>query len=333
LERIVGLLEGFRHRRGRQLADEGYRCLREKEYDQALDVAAKLRKLRYTAGFEIAALANAALGNLEEAVRNLEEGVKLAGGPWLNWQLLGNYRSDLGRYDAAADAFEHALRCPGVWEASVQVNQAILQNRLQNYEGALTLVRTLTDPDLRYPAAMIEVGALAGLGRLEEAEALAARALHEADDTLDDDHASNSIAPYLAAIAVDLARIRLECGADPATVRAFAVDRMIHDETDHSLLALIRDIDNQYSAQAQYYRLLLNATIAETSPWRPDAEGYFFNCDVVADSPEEALSYLRRLDATHDVAHLRVDNVEIIEPRPESPKGVYRWSACFSYNE
>ena len=52
--------------------------MREEEFDQALKIASRLEKLRYSAAFEIGALAHAGQGNLTEAVALLERGVEKA---------------------------------------------------------------------------------------------------------------------------------------------------------------------------------------------------------------------------------------------------------------
>ena len=81
-------------RKSEKLADEGYRPVNEGNASAALAIAAELEALHYTGAFEIAALAQAQLGKLEVAVATLERGLESALEVWINWQLLGNYRSD-----------------------------------------------------------------------------------------------------------------------------------------------------------------------------------------------------------------------------------------------
>jgi hypothetical protein len=63
--------------------------------------------------------------------------VELAPTVWINWQLLGNYLSDIERYDEAASAYDEAFRCPGADESSIRLNQAILAARRHNTEQVL----------------------------------------------------------------------------------------------------------------------------------------------------------------------------------------------------
>jgi Flp pilus assembly protein TadD len=79
--------------------------VREREFDAALEIATELEAHRYSGSFEIAALAHAGKGDLEAAVAVLRRGVATVPDAWPNWQLLGNYVSDLGRYDEAEAAY------------------------------------------------------------------------------------------------------------------------------------------------------------------------------------------------------------------------------------
>jgi len=92
---------------------------------KAIKIAGQLEKLRFSSAFEIAAQAYSGLENLEKAVSILERGVNLAPDVWLNWQLLGNYLSDLQRFEDAASAYQNALKCPKAQAGSIQLNQAI----------------------------------------------------------------------------------------------------------------------------------------------------------------------------------------------------------------
>ena len=126
---LENLRLNLRTREARRLSEHGMRCIREHDYERALKFAGELRKLRHSSTFELEALARAGLGDVEGAVRALQDGVAKAPTVWLNWQLLGNRLSDLERYDEAAVAYARALQCPDVHESSLHLNQAILASR------------------------------------------------------------------------------------------------------------------------------------------------------------------------------------------------------------
>ena len=161
------LVDNLKKRRAEKLLERGHALLREARLDEALEVSDRLRELRNSGAFEIGAMAHAAKGDLEGAVRVLEEGLEHAPGVWLNWQLLGNYLSDLERFPQAATAYERALACPNAGVASVRLNQAILAQRRGDFEAALGLIELVDDPELSLQAASVHVGALAAIRDLD----------------------------------------------------------------------------------------------------------------------------------------------------------------------
>lgn len=317
------IFDGLRRKRTEKLAEKGYGLVEEGKYDQALDVASELDQLQYSAAFEIAALAYAGKEDLPSAVRVLEEGVEKAPDVWLNWQLLGSYRSDLGLFAEAARAYERALECPGVSKSSIRLNQAVLAHRTGDHAAALRLAGEVDDPDLKLWTESLKVGALAAMGEGEEAERLGLQALSEAGDDADPGR--------LCSIAEDVGRVQLERGDPKPEIRAFAVRWLEREPGNADLLGLIRDLDGLYSENAQYYRLLVRGTIQPDSPLAKDAAGFFSHFHVVADSPEEALDFVRSLDDLP--ADLSVEEWEALEDRSSDPKGVYWRSGRIYFNE
>lgn len=307
------LFEGIQRRRVEKLSQKGYDLVEEEKFDQALEVARELDRLKYSAGFEIAALALAGKGDLAAAVRVLEDGVEKAPGAWLNWQLLGNFRSDLDRFTEAGAAYERALECPGVSRSSIRLNQAILANRTGDHAAVLQLAADVDDPEMAVWAAALRADSLTALGRLEEAERLGLQILKEA--------AEDGNADPLCNVALNLARIRLDRGEPRPAVRAFAVQQLERDPANNDLLTLIRDIDGLYSETARDYRLLIRGQIPEGSPMAGEAEGFYSRWEVLADSPEEALEFIRAIDTP--AAPLKVEEWEARKGRPRDPKGVY----------
>ena len=305
-----------KRKRVEQLSERGYACLRQRQYQSALRIAKRLERLRYSAAFEIAGLAYAGLDDLPSAVKTLERGVDLAPACWLNWQLLGNYQSDLGKYEEAAAAYGKALTCPQVWEDSVRLNQAILANRRGDHHGALAYLDAVKDADCALEAASVRVRALEGAGRRDEAVALAERCLA---DKWQDDSSTDS----LAYIAATLARMRLARGDDPADVRKFAIYSLESDADNPDLLAIIRELDGRYSPEAQYFRLLVHVRIAENDPRYADMKGYFIKYDVVAESVTQALEWVVQFERLATLDALSVEEADALEPRPQSPMGVY----------
>jgi tetratricopeptide (TPR) repeat protein len=318
-------IDNIKKRRADKLLERGHALLQEVKLDEALEIADRLRELRHSGAFEIGALARAAKGDLQEAVRVLEEGLEKAPDVWLNWQLLGNYLSDLERFPPAVAAYERALACPDVWVASVRLNQAILAQRRGDFEAALGLIEQVGDPELSLQAASVRMGALAGSGRAEEAERFGMEVLESAPDADSDTDA-------LARIVAAIARIRMDRDGSTEPTRSFLVDHW-QQWVSPEILAAIRDLDNVYSDRAEYYRLLVKGKFSETVSPGLDVRGFFRTCDVVADSPAEALQFVQRLDRHEPIADLAIEESRVLEPRPRDPKGVYWCSGRIYYDQ
>jgi tetratricopeptide (TPR) repeat protein len=311
-------------RKTEKLVEAGYQHLQEGNAEAALKVAEELESLRFTATFEIAALAHFQLGDIEAAVAVLKRGVKVAPTVWGNWQLLGNCLSDLGRYDDAASAYENALECGGASMSSIRLNQAILASRRGRHDQALSYVEQVTEPDLAIHAVSVLVTALVGVGKVDEAVGVGEAALRKGAPDDSEEFA------YLAA---SVGRARLARGESAREIVAFAIDALDdYDRSNAGLLALIRDADGQCSAVAKYYRMTVDAKIPVTDPLSQRGEGYVVNYDVVADSVDEALAFVERMETPVVRGNLFVDEHEALEDRPTDPKGVYKRTARHYYD-
>ncbi|MFW5924662.1 MAG: tetratricopeptide repeat protein [Myxococcota bacterium] len=116
-------------------------------------------------------------GEVAEAASVLQAAVAERPGDWTLWQLLGNARDELEAPERALDAYARALACPDVWEAPVHQNRAVVLERLDRHDQALSEAeRALADPD-REPfeaeALNVAVTCLVELGRPDDAVELA----------------------------------------------------------------------------------------------------------------------------------------------------------------
>lgn len=313
----MGLLGFFRRRKAERLMGRGYERLEERDFTEALAIAGKLEGLRHTSAFDIGAQAHAGLGEPAKALALLERGVHVAPDCWLNWELLGNTRSDQGDYDGAAAAYTRALACPEVGEDWVRLNQGVLANRRRQHEEALRFASMVKEEELAAAAASVEMDALHCLGRAAEALALGEPWLRGERET-DDDGA-------IARMAASRARIRVERGDPREDVRAEAMAAQALHGFATELQAVIRDIDGQFNEQAQYYRLELEADLPDGVPEDEGIRGYYVNYDVVAESPEGAVAWAQEMEALQlpEASPLRIASWEVVEPRPKDLMGVY----------
>jgi tetratricopeptide (TPR) repeat protein len=310
-------------RKAETLAEAGYQCLRHGDAAGALKIANELEELQCATAFEIAALAHAQLGDLQAAVAVLRTGLELAPKVWPCWQLLGNVLSDLRRYDDAAAAYEEALGCPDVRAASVRLNQAILASRRGEPDQALMYLDQIPTSDLTLPVGSARVHALVASGQVGEALRIGQALLAQGGS---EDPAA------MAQLAAAVGSARLAQGATADEILAFALDALeAYERSNLQLLALIRTADGQRSAAAKYFRVTVDARIPSRDPLSQLGGGYIVKYDLVADSVAEALGFVERMEAPAVRGNLRVSDHEVVEDRPDDPKGVYRRSDRFYY--
>jgi tetratricopeptide (TPR) repeat protein len=328
LEDYIMVVDDERRKRSEELADTGFALIREGNYEEALGIAGELEELRFSAAFDIAAQAHSGLGDLQKAVETLERGVAKAPTCWLNWELLGSCRSDMGDYSGAEGAYEQALTCPAPSEDSIRLNQAILANRRGNHAQALNYLDMVGEPGLSLRAAVARITALEGMGRIDEA-------LSVADACLAKEWEEEDVSEWLSYIAASQGRMRLGKGCSPNSVRRSAMNALEEFGSDGDLLALIRDIDGCYSTEAQYFRLLIHAKVAADQSMHQEAKGYFVSYDVVAETPERALVWVQEFECADSVpATLCIEEEEVLEERPGDPMGVYwRSGRCYYMDE
>lgn len=317
-------------RRAKKLYAEARELVDDGLYEDALAIARKLRKLRYSGAYEIEGLAYSKLDRNEDAVRVLREGLAVAPGVWLNWMLLGSCLSNLGRYDEALLAYDRAAACEHAEPSAIALNRAIVAGRQGDHEAALRHldgVYEYEDATMRLRTIGTRIEALHRLGREAEAEGLASRTLNEWRDT----NATEGTVD-IGEIALILAAIRRKRGEDPERLRREAIEWW--RATGHEpLLWLIRDLRPLRSPDGQYFRLVLQGKIAPGTVLARDAEGFFMSADVVADSPEEALALYVEVAGPEEGVELTVSEANAIEPRPDEPKGVYGARGRVYYKE
>lgn len=321
---LLSLFDFRGRRRAGKLYDEARELVDDGAYEDALAIARKLRKLRYSGAYEIEGLAYSRLGRNEDAVRVLREGLALAPAVWLNWLLLGSCLSNLGRFDEALLAYDRAHACEDADRDAVALNRAIVCSRAGDHPAALRHLDSLTgyeDQAMRFRAVGTRVDALHKLGRTAEAEDLGLRTQRE---WLDREETAGTV--DIGEIALVLGEIGLARGDDPKALRETAIAWWRRTEHER-LLWLIRELQPTRSPAAQYFRLLLHGAIAPGSALAELGQGFFTPAHVVADSPEEAFALYLDLVEPEPGVELTVKEANPVEPRPDGIKGVYMAAA------
>lgn len=295
------------------LMETGFRAIEEFDYKRAKKVGNRLRDHRHTSGYEILALAYAGEGRIRKALEVLEEGVTRAPSVWRLWQLLGNYYSDQGRYEEAHAAYRSALACPQTYNSSIYLNIAIVLYREEKYKEALDTLDRVTDEELHLPVASVRTETLNELERYEESLAIASDFLNAEAETEQERH-------YLARILTALATAYWKGRNDKDAALHCLKKALVWDKSRQEALWLLRELNPENSPKAKYYRVLVEGVWPEPIEGETAAPGFFTSYDVVADSQEEALEYIRRVEPDEVRESLSINNAKTLEKDPMNPK-------------
>ncbi len=309
-----------------KLADKGYACVQQWDYKRAIQCGKKLLKLRHTSGFEILALAYAGKGKKKKAIRILEKGVRKAPDVWLLWQLLGNYYSDRKKYKKALTAYDKALEFEHTDTASVNFNRAIVFDRQEQYQEALSVLEIPEETRLlSYRAQSLKALLLQELEQNEEALEIASQThkhLLNLDEEFVDDNAEE-----LSIVWCQLGQVYWQAAQDEENASTCTDYALSLQRGDEQALTLIRNIENRRSPKSKYYRLFIEGDWPEKiedEKGRLRPAGFFTTYDVVADDKDEAFTYVRNFEPEEMRESLKIEECEALEKRPDDPKGVYQ---------
>lgn len=313
----------------KRLEAEAHARLQDGDLDAALSLSEQLLEMGWSGGFEVRALALAQGGRSAEAIATLEGAVEKAPSVWSLWQLLGNLRSDAGDLDGAIEALTRALRCDGVSESTVRFNRAIAHQRrkdpgaaLDDLEPVLALPRP---PDFAEDALSLAAQCLAELGRRDEAVSMIEIAL---DACAEDD-------PRRPRLFAELA-VALDRAAKDATSVRDAFERATEGgATTTALLSLGRRLDPEPAGGGSPITSRRRRLVVQAARAMPGGAALSFLrvFDVVATSPEEALTMSRRYLEVSSRDGARIERCDELEEAIGLELGVYAASAPIYFED
>lgn len=306
----------------RERHDEALARLENGDVDGARRIALELRALGWSGAFEVLALVARAENDLEGAVRVLDEGCALAPGAWSLHELHGTLLDAVGRHAGAIEAYDRALKCEGVWTASVRYNRAIALWHLGDAGGALAdaedALSGTTPPPFAIHAIRIAIDALDRLGRQADAVSLVRTVLGEADD---------AVAPRLRELlAIALARNGEKAAAETEARAAI--------EAGHGSAPLARLIPpiRHDDRPARWLRVVVQG---RTKIDERD-HGFLRVLAVLAADANEALLWASELEPTSGREQLCIDECKDSDaplPPEGTPRGVVGASGRILFDE
>lgn len=313
-----------------ELMAEAFAHLEAGDPESALEIGKRLESMQYSGAYEVQAMAYADMDDMEQAVAVLEAGVAHAPGVWLLWQLLGNYRSDLGRFPAAIEAYEAAGNCaPDEDLVIVDFNHANALARHGDFTSAQTrLDRVLESPHLAQAGRAFIENAIALRMHLFNAqgEPKAAIATYEALHKQEPDDEGSNVS--MADVIAELSLAYKQSGENAKALASALEAVQLYKWSDAALWALRAARDAQ-SDTARGMHLIVEGQwyepLEDEDPDGPAPE-FVTTYDVVADDEAEALRLIAECEPPQVRESLRIVETHPVDHEDESPtpyKGVY----------
>ncbi len=312
------------------LMAEAFAHLEAGDPESALEIGKRLESMQYSGAYEVQAMAYADMDDMEQAVTILEAGVAHAPGVWLLWQLLGNYRSDLGRFPAAIEAYEAAGNCaPDEDVVIVEFNHANALTRHGDFTSAQTrLDRVLESPHLAQAGRAFIENAIALRMHLFNAqgEPKAAIATYESlhQHARDDEGSNVAMADVLAELS-----LAYKQSGDNDKALASALEAVqLYKWSDTALWALRAARDAQSDVAHVMHLIVEGQWYEPLEDEDPDGPppAFVTTYDVVAEDEAEALRLVAECEPPQVRDSLRIAETHPVDHDEESPmpyKGVY----------
>ncbi|VVE68574.1 hypothetical protein PCA31118_02952 [Pandoraea captiosa] len=300
-----------------ELMAEAFAHLEAGDPETALEIGKRLESMQYSGAYEVQAMAYADLDDIEQAIAVLEAGVAHAPGVWLLWQLLGNYRSDLGRFPAAIEAYEAAANCaPDEDLVIVDFNHANALARQGDFAAAQTqLDRTFESPHLAQAGRAFIENAIALRMHLfvAQGEPKAAIATYEALAKQEHDEEGSNVS--MADVLAELSHAYKQTG-DKAKAMTTALEAVQHYKWSDAALWALRAARDEQSETARAMHLIVEGQwyepLEDEDPDGPAPE-FVTTYDVVAENEEEALRLIAECEPPQVRESLRIAETHPIE--------------------
>ena len=314
------------HDAEQRLIFEGFGALEIADFERALRAARDLYDFDNSAAFEIEARARWEMGERDRAIGVLEKAVRNAPEEFILWDYLASFLSDEERYEESLQAYYQSKRCEDAPLDAVDFNIAVVYQRQGRHERALALLETI-QPSESIPIEIIESAkahSLNDTGNHADAMTRAAACLNRIKE--DDEVDPEAIARLMSEHAYAMWTMDLHEAAFEEAYEAIALDK-----SNARAAWLIREIADERSDNAKSWQIVVEGKWGQPFEDSEKDYGFFANYVVVADSPEEALEYIRPFEPEEVRFTLKIDSADEIAEQAEGPKGIYEAAPAYHF--
>lgn len=307
------------------LFEQGLAFVDEGRLEEAQHIATRLQEMYFTGCFELRARAWEAAGETERALQALEEGVQLAPGNWMVWQVFANFLSDNGDYERAEKAYRQALELPEVDTTEVTYNLALMQMRAGEVSAARRLLGHIETDELSVQRRSLELSLLNEAQRYEEATELAQSWLEHRDAPEDEEGlvAQSQLHAELAYAAFHTGERDLSAEQARAAIGI--------DKTNPRAMWVIRELAGTRTGSSHVFELVVEGRWHMPFDDQSEPPGFMTTYTVVAETPAKALELVRPFEPAEVRATLAIAEVIEGEQQPGVPDGVYEAGAGYSF--
>lgn len=309
-----------------KLIFEGFGALEIGDFERALRVGRELHGRGHTSSFEIEARARWELEDHDRAIDVLKEGVQEAADQFVLWDYLASYLSDEGRFEEALQAYYRSRECTGAPTEAVDFNIAVIYQREERHERALALLDAIS-PTPSLPIIVLEGARAYSLNELgQHSDALARTAACLTQIGEEQEVEPEAVARLLSEHAYALWILGIHEAAYLEAIEAVSMNK-----ENKRAAWLLREILDERSDDAKAWRIVVEGRWAQPYEDSDKDYGFFATYTVVADSPEDALEFIRPFEPEEVRFTLKVNSAVDLEPRPDSQKGVYEAMSAYQF--
>jgi tetratricopeptide (TPR) repeat protein len=299
-----------------RLMEEAFEALDGLEIARAVELGRELEKLRHSSAFEILALAFDADEKRDEAIEVLERGVQKAPSVWRLWQLLGNYYSESNRLEDSLNCYRKALECPNVDDSSVHLNRSIALRRNRDYSTALKAIDQVHSESLQPRAISHKMQILNAAG-------LCVDAVSFGESSVESPLWSSENSEQLAEVHGELAFAIWKLSRDRNRALHHSWKAIELDKHETTAAWVIREQNERASAKARHMSVMIRGRWHEPFEGHDEPPGFFATYEVVAETPEESLAFIRPFEPERLRDSLGVEECTEHEFATDMLKGVY----------
>lgn len=301
--------------------ESAYNHIEEEEYSEAQEIAKDLISNGEVEGYFILTDIAHEEENLEECVSVLKQGVEEYSSNWKLWMRLGNYQSDLERFDDAEYSLDRAYYLTGADQSVIKLNKAVLYRRLKNYDKSFELI-SQTSEDYPINSFSLELDILNELEEYSKIVKLYEKKLFEDDYEHDLDAFSRAL--------FYIAKAHFKLGMRDKAVRHLN-DSIDLDRNNKNSLWLRREIFGSRNAKNKYFQILVSGDYEDEETKGIDME-FFTWYDVISESLELALTEIKNFEPLDlDKESFKIEEYEILHESTLDPNGIYQttgFSVC-----